>query len=78
MGQITIEVPQKIQRNYRIADRDLAKKFLSALENSEGLEDEKLSAEDAADIRAAKKSLAEFRRTGESFSVNELREEFGL
>jgi len=33
-------VPQRIKRKYRIADRDLEKKFLSALENSEGLEDE--------------------------------------
>lgn len=78
MGQITIEVPQRIKRNYRIADPDLAKRFLSSLENSEGLENEKLSAEDAADLRAAKKSLAEFRRTGESYSVNDLREELGL
>lgn len=79
MGQITIEVPQKIKRNYRITDRDFAEKFMSDLENFEGLaENKKLSAEDVEDIKEAKKSLAEFRRTGESYSVNELREEFGL
>ena len=79
MGQITIEVPQRIKRNYRITDRDFAEKFLSDLEKFEGLaENKKLSAEDVEDIKEAKKSLAEFRRTGESYSVNELREEFGL
>lgn len=79
MGQVTIEVPQKIKRSYRITDRDLAKKFLSNLEKSEGLAKNKSSsAQDLADIKAAEKSLAEFRRTGESYSVNELREEYGL
>ncbi len=79
MGQITIEVPQKITRKYRITDRDLAKIFLSNLENSEGLEKNKnLSAEDIAEVKAVEKSLAEFRKTGESYTVAELREEFGV
>jgi len=79
MGQITIEVPQKIKRNYRITDRNLAKKFLSNLEKSEGLAKNKsLSAEDLADIKAAEKSLREFRKIGESYTVAELREEFGV
>ena len=79
MGQITIEVPQRIKRNYRIADRDFAERFLLDLEKSEGLaENKKLSAEDVEDIKEAKKSRAEFERTGESYKVSELREEFGL
>ena len=79
MGQITIEVPQKIKRNYRIADRDLARKFLSNLEKSEGLAKNKnLSAEDLADVKAAEESLVKFRKTGESYTVAELREEFGV
>jgi len=32
MGQITIEIPQKVNRNYRIVSEDSAKKVLSNLE----------------------------------------------
>lgn len=79
MGQITIEVPQKVKRSYRIADRDSAEKFLSELEESKVLaKNENLSAEDLEDIREAKKARAEFERTGESYAVEELRGEFGL
>lgn len=77
MGQITIEVPQRIKRSYRITDRKYAQKLLADLENSD-VSSESVYAEDLKDIRQAKKSLAEFERTGESFTVNELREELGL
>jgi hypothetical protein len=33
MGQITIEIPQKIDRNYRIVSEDSAKEVLSKLEH---------------------------------------------
>lgn len=79
MGQITIEVPQKIRRKYRIADRDSAEKFLSDLEESKVLaKSEKLSAEDAEDLREAIAARAEFERTGESYTIAELRAEFEI
>jgi len=34
--------------------------------------------EDIEDLREAKKAMAEYRRTGLSYTVDELREEFGL
>lgn len=77
MGQITIEVPQRIKRSYRITDREYVKKLLADLENSDA-PPENMSVEELKDIRAAKKSLAEFERTGESYTVNDLRGEFGL
>ena len=33
MGQITIEIPQKLTRTYRIVSEDSAQEVLSALEN---------------------------------------------
>ena len=33
MGQITIEIPQRINRNYRIVSEDSAKEVLSKLEH---------------------------------------------
>ncbi len=77
MGQITIEVPQAIERNYRITSREHAEKLLAELENADAAAHE-LSAEDLEDVRAAKDARAEYERTGESYTVAELRGEFGL
>ncbi|MDQ3710806.1 MAG: hypothetical protein M3388_01095 [Acidobacteriota bacterium] len=33
MGQITIEIPQKLNRNYRIVSEDSVKKILSKIEH---------------------------------------------
>ena len=77
MGQITIEVPQKIERSYRITDKDFVRKLLKDLENS-GDSVENSPAEDAAYIKQARKARAEYLRTGESSTIAELREEFAL
>ncbi len=77
MGQIIIEVPQKIQRGYRITDKDFVQKLLKDLENS-GDSVENLPAEDVADIKQSRKARAEYLRTGESSTIAELREEFAL
>ncbi len=77
MGQITIEVPQRIKRSYRITDKEFVQKLLKDLDDS-GNSAEQPSAEDARDIRQAQKARAEYVRTGESATVAELREEFGL
>lgn len=79
MGQITIEVPQKLKRTYQITDQKVADKVIAQLEKTLNLQsDNKLLAEDKADLRGAKKALAEYEQTGESYTVAELREEFGL
>lgn len=77
MGQITIEVPQRINRNYRITDTEYVRKLLKELENSDDSANESI-AEDASDIKRARKARAEYQRTGETTTVAELREEFGL
>lgn len=77
MGQITIEVPQRINRSYRITDKDYVRKLLKDLENSDDPV-KKSVAEDAADIERARKARAEYQRTGETATVAELRKEFGL
>ena len=77
MGQITIEVPQKIRRNYRITDKTFVQKLLKDLDDSAVAKTE-ISAEDASDIRQARKARTEYIRTGESATIAELREEFGL
>ncbi len=65
MGQITIEVPQKINRSYRIIDRETAAKLLSDLEKSKAAaKNKKLSAEDLEDIREAKKAKREAEKYG--------------
>jgi hypothetical protein len=79
MGQITIEVPQRIKRSYRIRDRAAAEKLLADLEKSKtAAKNEKLSAEDLEDIREARKALAEYERTGESYSFEEVRKKLNL
>jgi hypothetical protein len=44
MGQITIEIPQQISRNYRIASAESARKMLSEIEQL--VEAESLPADD--------------------------------
>lgn len=34
MGQITIEVPQKVNRNYRIVDHEVADEIINRLEKT--------------------------------------------
>jgi len=59
MGQIIIELPNRINRRYRVDNREFADALINSLEiaaapvkNNPG----KLTAEDAADIRAAKRA----------------------
>lgn len=79
MGQITIEVPQKVNRNYRIVDREVADEIINRLEKTVPQPDKvNLSDEVKADLRDAKKARAEYERTNESYTIAELREEFGL
>ena len=60
MGQIIIDLPVRVQRHYQIDDVESATQLLVTLQNTarqiETDDAEKLTAEDAADIRAAKRA----------------------
>ncbi len=58
MGQIIIDLPVRVKRHYKIDDVESANELLTVLQNTaRRIEDtpEKLTAEDLADIRAAKR-----------------------
>lgn len=79
MGQITIEVPQEVKKSYQITDKNTAEAIITQLEKTVGQSTRtKLTEEDKADVRAAKRARAEYQRTGESYTVNELREKYDL
>ena len=59
MGQIIIDLPVRVKRHYKIDDVESANELLASLQNTaRRVEDtsEKLTAEDLADIRAAKRA----------------------
>lgn len=80
MGQIIIDLPNRITRRYRLDNKALAEAILASLE-AEALPVENhsaLSKEDVSDIRAARAARAEFLKTGEGYTVEALRVEFNL
>jgi len=59
MGQIIIDLPLRVKRHYKIDNVESANELLAALQNTaRRVEDapEKLTTEDLADIRAAKRA----------------------
>lgn len=80
MGQIVIDIPNRTNRRYNVERADDARQLLRVLD--EVLRDPaKLTRQQMQDLRdglRAERILAEMRRTGEAYSVEELREEFGL
>ncbi|MDQ2747084.1 MAG: hypothetical protein M3T96_07490 [Acidobacteriota bacterium] len=76
MGQITIEVPQRIKRRYRISDKDFVQKLLKELDDSG--DSVAVTADDIQDVKQARKARIEYQRTGESSTIAEMREEFNL
>lgn len=84
MGQIVIDIPSKAKRRYILTDSKCADDLLTTLdatatrvENSPP----KLTRQQLEDIRdhkAAVKSIDEMRRTGVSYTLDELRREIGL
>jgi len=81
MGQIIIDLPSRIKRRYRLDNKELEAAILARLER-DALPVKttriKLTAEDKADIRAARAAKDEYLRTGKSYTVEELRAEFNL
>ncbi len=78
MGQIIIDLPLRVKRHYKIDDVESAKELLADLQikarRVEDNNDEKLTAEDLADIRAAKRA----REKGEFISLEQLKTELGI
>jgi CHAD domain-containing protein len=83
MGQIVIEIPNKTTRRYNVEKADDARKLLRVLDELNGVKrnSTKLTREQMHDLRdgiRATRILAEMHKTGESYSVEDLRQEFGL
>ena len=84
MGQIVIDIPNKKKRHYVITDANRANELLEDLDASTVRVKNKLSKatrqrlQDIRDGDAAMKSLEEYKRTGVSYSVDELRKKYGL
>lgn len=81
MGQIIIDLPSRIKRRYRLDNEELTKTILASLEAGAlpvKANSSKLTAEDKADIRDALAAKEEYLRTGESYTIDELRAEFNL
>lgn len=84
MGQIVIDIPSKAKRRYVLTDSKLADDLLSDLDatatrikNDPG-KPTRQQREDIRDHKAAIKSMEEMRRTGVSYTLDELRNELGL
>ena len=83
MGQIVINIPNKTNRRYNVENADDARKLLRVLNELSGVKRDptKLTREQMQDLRdgiRATRILAEMQSTGKSYSVEALREEFGL
>ena len=76
MGQIIIDLPLRVKRHYKIDDVESANKLLADLKTTAKPvknDSEDLTAEDLADIRAAKRA-----RKGDFVSWEEVKESLGL
>lgn len=85
MGQIVIEIPsKKANRRYVVTDPERADDLLTALDatatrvKNSSAKRTRQQLEDIRDYEAAVKSIAEMRRTGVSYTLDELRQELGL
>ena len=84
MGQIVIDIPTNRQRRYALTDAAKADALLDQLDSS-AVRIKKAAAkltrqqlEDLKDGKSADRIVAEYRRTGVSYTVDELRKKYGL
>ncbi len=76
MGQIIIDLPSRIKRHYRLDDEDLANAILARLERDAmpvKNNPAKLTDEDKADIRAARRA-----RKGDLVNWEDAKKQIGL
>ncbi|MBP9664537.1 MAG: hypothetical protein KBD94_07930 [Pyrinomonadaceae bacterium] len=84
MGQIVIDIPSNKKRRYALADSDAADALLEKLDSSAVRvknQDGKLTSQQLEDLRDGKSAdriVAEYRRTGVSYTVDELRKRYGV
>ena len=84
MGQIVIDISNKKERRYVVTDAKKADELLSALDllairvKSNPPKMPRAQIEEMRDVVAANRNIEEMRRTGVSYTVDELREELGL
>lgn len=80
MGQIVIDIPNGSNRRYTVEKADDAQKLLLVLDEVLGdtAELTRQQKQDLQDGMRADRILAEMQRTGEAYSVEDLREEFGV
>jgi hypothetical protein len=84
MAQIIIDIPKGKTRRYALPDAERIKAIIKLLDRGAvrlNQRSENISAQEFEDIQDsldARDALEEMRRTGTSFNVDELREEFGL
>lgn len=84
MGQIVIDIPSNKKRRYVVTDSKQAETLLSTLDssavrlkaNSTKLSRQQL--QDLRDGRAADRAIDDMRRTGVSYTVEDLRKKYGL
>ena len=83
MGQIVIDIPNKTTRRYNVKQAEEGRKLLQMLDklfpsNGDLPKLTKQQLQDLKDGIQAEQVMAEWRRTGESYSLEEIREELGL
>ncbi len=84
MGQIVIKIPSRKNRSYVFTDADRSEELIKALDNTairvkkNPAQSTKQQIEDLKDLEAARRSWENFQRTGISYTVDELREKYGL
>ena len=84
MGQIVIDIPTRKHRHYVLRDAKRVKEILAALDaTATAINDTSRvftpdEVEDLEDLRDAEAAIAEYRRTGISYSLDEIRAEIGL
>lgn len=84
MGEIIIEVPDTATRRYRLSNKASVRSIIAALDASairvkaDAKKLTKRQVQDDLDYRSAIKNVAEMKRTGEFYTVDDLRAEFNL
>ena len=80
MGQIVIDIPNKTNRRYNLDKSDQARTLLQFLDHllSKNRTLTQQQMQDLKDGIESDLALDEMRRTGKTYSVDQLREEFGL
>lgn len=82
MGQIVIDIPTRAKRRYVVTDKVRAAALLTSLEESAiRIKSDPISVEELEyieDVRDIEEAMAEYRRTGRTYSWEEVEAEIGL